>query len=505
MRLGIALALILILFIIHSCRKEIRTGTLQTTLSKADIGELQGIYSKGIVSGSGITVAAVGSSNFPNLVHGLNVKWDKYVVNNRIDNSQVVEFDMQPDSTFYLTRRTKAGDSVYYANRTSAVFIKLNDGRRLNFFMKVIEDFTSTHKSVMSSMHYTQVPATFSGIVIYYTLDRKFINGYRFKNGKKISKMGMPAANSSQQIASLTKRVNVAEPDPDPDQCGGTTIIWGIYNCEWDPDEQVFYCDGVPLWDFPDPPCDPGSGTNTGNTGVTGDPAGSGTSPTPPVDTANKKIIRGYCDGVTDDQKQQIQDALAAFKNEGCVQAKIYSYLYNSLTIQFCVSDALDNNGNPTAGGANPADNSITFQSGLISSDMDEEFFHIYQNAVYTGGTVQYLNNGKADIEFEAKFFNDIMNPPADRPGALYRNPDNVKLFYSGDIDAYNQDVADYDAWLIALTQNGTYYPKSMADVDQTQYTKFLNIFSKLNPQNGPPVNLAPQAIFKSLSLYSCK
>jgi len=89
-RVGIALAFISILFIIHSCRKDLKTSALPavTTLSSSDLSSLQAIYNKGIISGSGFATASLSSSTFPSFVHNLNVKWDKYVINNRSDNSR---------------------------------------------------------------------------------------------------------------------------------------------------------------------------------------------------------------------------------------------------------------------------------------------------------------------------------------------------------------------------------------------------------------------------------
>jgi len=195
---------------------------------------------------------------------------------------------MQADSDLIVTRQIKPGDSVFYKNKTAAVFIRLNDGTRLNFFMKVIEDYTQTHKSVIGNLHYRQIPATFTGVVVFYTLDRKFINGFRYNNGRKVAALNGTkggSSNSKLQVNSTGKTVNVAEPEPDPDDCGGETVYWDLDDCTYYPDYGAYDCgDATPVWVVPDDPCDTGGGDP--DPGVTGDPTpSSGSSSTTPPPT----------------------------------------------------------------------------------------------------------------------------------------------------------------------------------------------------------------------------
>jgi hypothetical protein len=242
--------------IINSCRKDIHTGSLQTentTLSQDDISELKALYSRGIVSGGGLATAAAASQNFTNLVHGWTVNWSKYYAVTRTDNSRVAEFNLQDDSTLYVTRKTKAGDTVHYRNRTNAVFIKFTDGRQLTFLMKVIEDYTQTKHAVISALHYRQIPATFTGLVIYYTLNRKFIYGIRYDNGKLVARLGIPPATAQKQVTGL--KINELQPPP-TSSCGGETVIYGV-TCTLDTYDEVtgdyvYDCEGVPVDVIPD-------------------------------------------------------------------------------------------------------------------------------------------------------------------------------------------------------------------------------------------------------------
>jgi len=280
-RVGIALALISILFIVHSCRKDLSTPAQQpTTLSQTDLTQLQAIYNAGISTNSSLlSVNSTGTTGANSLIQNLNVNWNSYVIKNRADNSQVVEFDMQPDAGTMLLTKPKAGDTLYIKNKSCALFIKLNNGTRLNVFMKVIEDYHLTHQSVIGNLHYRQIPATFSGQILYYTLDKKYINGYLFTNGKITGIVTMGAGpTTKQQVAGL--QTNVAQ-DADPcgwldeyceDNCGGppagNSVLYATPACS--SEYALYYVDC--------PPYDPGDDgdDDTGDTGgVTGDTGGS--------------------------------------------------------------------------------------------------------------------------------------------------------------------------------------------------------------------------------------
>jgi len=287
---GTALLLFLAFFVIHSCRKDIRmSGTQQNiALSDADISELKGIYNSGI-NASGQATTSTNGSQVSNFIRNLNVKWGNYQAYTRDDNSQVAEFELEKENFMLSTRQQKAGDTVFFRNKTEAVFIKLSNGKRLSVFMKVIEDFNQTKKSVIANLHYKQIPSTFTGSIIFYTLDRHFINGWRYNAGQIVAKLGTPgaaSANSTQQVNSTNKQVNVAKPT-----CGGVTVYWEE-DCEYDVvlDDGTVYiyynCDPVIDDVIPDICDDLAQGPPGG--GVLGDTGGStgGPTGTPPPDTS---------------------------------------------------------------------------------------------------------------------------------------------------------------------------------------------------------------------------
>lgn len=60
--------------------------------------------------------------------------------------------------------------------------------------------------SVMDKLHYNQVPYGFTGMILYYTLDRQYINGYRYLNGViqgTVSLTATPPVMSDKSVNSI--------------------------------------------------------------------------------------------------------------------------------------------------------------------------------------------------------------------------------------------------------------------------------------------------------------
>jgi hypothetical protein len=280
--------LLAIAVIVHSCRKaftanENTVAQAPKTLSQAELLTLQTIYTQRTNAIAPIGVNATGDVSGNSLIRNMNVKWDKYVINDRDDSSRVVEFDMRPDSGVAVTKQLNAGDPIRFKNKTCAVFIKFSNGKRLNFFMNVIEDYSSTNTSVINDLHYRQIPATFSGQILFYTLDKKYMKGYHYTNGKIAGTIGIVLGNttSSLQIASTKLKTNLASYEP----CGANDVYWVWYNPN-NPDDyeelylytEYYYCEA-----------------DNGGDGAPGDtPGNSGGPPsTPPCPGVTTESVRG--------------------------------------------------------------------------------------------------------------------------------------------------------------------------------------------------------------------
>jgi len=297
-RLSALLFIITTALVIHSCRKDVRMAGVQQplTLNSSDINELQGIYASGTSGSKLATLSTANGNDIGNYVRNLNVKWDKYQAYLRADNSQLAEFDIESENFLLSTNQPKAGDTAYCRNKTEAVFIKFNNGHRLNVFMKVIEDFSQTKQSVIKDLHYKQIPSTFTGLIIFYTLDRHFLNGWRYSNGKIAGAIGAPTsiAGSSIQTNSTSKKVNVAQ-----QSCGYTVITEtdGYYLA--DEDGNIIEYLGSTTYQIaqiPDicsdiDPYDNGGGASGDGGSGGGGGSGTGNNTQPPQDTTRVPCI----------------------------------------------------------------------------------------------------------------------------------------------------------------------------------------------------------------------
>lgn len=113
---------------------------------------------------------------------------------------------------------------------------------------------------------------------------------------------------------------------------------------------------------------------------------------------------------------------------------------------------------------------------------MREELYHGYQDAYYPGGTSQYINVGRSNIEFEAHLFKDIVSALETGGGVT-------------GVPLGNPKHEEYTLWLrYELTNNYTSYPKQ---INLDKYFYFLESFKQSYPKYNYPTrpDLYPNAL----------
>lgn len=198
--------------------------------------------------------------------------------------------------------------------------------------------------------------------------------------------------------------------------------------------------------------------------------------------------------------KLGIEELNRALKDRlnNCGYEAMYKYLesngrkINSISIDPSLKDP---------GAYDPRTNTITFKNNeQIYNAFSEEFIHFFQNNYYKNGIVQYLGKkGEANIEFEAKLIQDILN--------------RIKTTSSGYItyglNADSKYISDYLDWIDIITQDGTHIPNYSNLVEMKSSDKNLNywnfmqefIVNKPNYKTLIEDDLPPTAInFMSLS-----
>jgi hypothetical protein len=126
----------------------------------------------------------------------------------------------------------------------------------------------------------------------------------------------------------------------------------------------------------------------------------------------------------------------------------------------------------------------------LSAANLEEEFFHAYQNFTYPGGTTQYAGKaGSANIEFEAKVLRDINEVVNGEPG-MFAIP--------------GQQYSDF---IKNVTNNYSVFPTTFSQTQLTQYFNLLPQFIQANPGYSNDVispSLNPTAIFSLINSSPC-
>jgi hypothetical protein len=113
------------------------------------------------------------------------------------------------------------------------------------------------------------------------------------------------------------------------------------------------------------------------------------------------------------------------------------------------------------------------------------------QDSYYDGGTSQYLNTGKSNIEFEAKLYKDLVTYAELKAGTLTGIPATSPLFL------------EYETWIKQRTSNLTKYP---SQIPLDKYFYFLEAFKQAYSEYNYPTNpnLYPDALMNLIKSSPC-
>ncbi|MFD1256393.1 hypothetical protein ACFQ3S_06250 [Mucilaginibacter terrae] len=298
--------------IIYSCKKgftdqsiDAKAEVIEMT-KEVDVAVLKNLYNQAVKPSGYQTRDLAGDAN--RYIYGTEVDWDNFELVAR-QASKIIQFDVKNDTAALSLRKSTAGDLSKYRNRTSVVFLEFNDGSRLNFFMKIIEDLSQAGSvSVIDKVGYGYMPAKFNGLVMYFGLDKKFINGYRFTGGKPVKKVTLSVKDAGSAAVTNTKKPNLIE----------VCEIFDVYYswCNWvgtaDNPHQSYNCT-EPTYVYTETECTyievGGGGGDSG--GVGGDTGGGPAGPTNPgcpqvgvssVQSGKKVFkVRDECDPVEEE------------------------------------------------------------------------------------------------------------------------------------------------------------------------------------------------------------
>jgi hypothetical protein len=279
---GIALLIVLAVFVVHSCKKNQSVIKSNTTLNEAiDITKLKILYKTDTTAGK-LTVMDMGVPSSAMIKDG-TVEWDSLRTYQR-ETSKVFEFELKKPSDLW----TFGVPPTKSINKNSVIFLMFNDGTNVNLYMKVIEDLRNGTTSKIKQVHYMSIPNGFNGQVLYYTLNKHFVNGYNYVDGK-INGAFIPTDVNNDKQQTLSTRAKKGNEIYFYTMCGeaynynytagdfenGTWVDSGYQECEYG-----YYDSGG------------GYQAGSGNGGYQGDPGGAPGSSNPNI-SAQQTITNG--------------------------------------------------------------------------------------------------------------------------------------------------------------------------------------------------------------------
>ncbi len=391
----------------------------------------------------------------------------------------------------YLTTK----DERYLQNETQMVIRTKKLRNQIDgFLMTLIPDagYLKTSNFNAFSSSYRKWQKGYNGMVLYHTLDGYFANGWYISDGKVTKTIAIADPNSTID-ARLNSNQGPSNAKEGGDCVDYTTTVWmrdctdwyvnGIYqrtNCgAWYPEYKSDYI-ACPVDEY-----------------YIG--WGAGGDYNPPVvnsipSTAVKAITLNI--NLDNDGIDKLNEALQKLL-EKCG----YNVMYNFLTQNGKHFNNVYINPNKTGPAQyNSQTGDLVFQSNSdISTGLQEEFVHLFQNTIYTGGIAQYNNTGHSNIEFEAKLIEDLI---------CFLNFGACGQYAFND-ESINSN--DYARWIYRLTDNG--FPSyndllvRHSECSNKNYWDFLNAFAvdPTKPEYNYPVNsgLEPQG-FNIINSNKC-
>ena len=372
----------------------------------------------------------------------------KSAFKSRNDKVEVVETSVLSNGLFgFVTKESReewlsGGDSGYLVSLTRLVVLHYKKSDRMvSFFMTIIGDKTYLGKKEFKLWDNTYLTKDkdFNGMVLFHNTEGKFINGWRYTEGK----------------ITHTLTVNF-------EQETGIQLKSGHYDCsehivyEWFIDCTDYYtvgeidgqivsisytgtsC-GTPYMDY--------AGTSIECTYVD-DGLGNGGGYVDPSNSLNTILNSLFVNGVnlTEDQIQLLNSAFNEMEQD-CKLHAITNYLTAnnislgeiSINVSLPQTAYVDGNGNLTFAG----------DWAITTEVLSHEWFHLGQKKM---NNVSF-SDGYA--EFEAWLFFDILETI--KVGGDFASSNHQFACYK----SYTSTVEkrDYQNWLLSITKNGTAYP----------------------------------------------
>ncbi|MDB4924730.1 hypothetical protein [Mucilaginibacter sp.] len=203
------------LFIIHSCKKDLKTQQ-EAPLADADIANAKEWYTNAyplnIAAASNTKLAMQSVNSHRDFSQFMNPDWQHGKKYTRL-NREVIELPLDPASKALFALKNIENNKLYADKKNSkSSFLLLKNGQGYDAYIMTIiadSDYLKGDYSKLARNTYSKRDTGFSGLVLYFTPKGKFISGHGYKNGHLIA----PAkSTNAQQVQNTGKlKTNTAE------------------------------------------------------------------------------------------------------------------------------------------------------------------------------------------------------------------------------------------------------------------------------------------------------
>lgn len=212
---SLLLALLIILVIIHSCKKDNKSvPTLNTAIAQAKVWYESTYPIKGNTSaGKRISQTSNGAYNLSQVI---KPDW-QHTSQYKKAGKNVIEMPVDPSVKFGFA--AKIGNIATNKAYSRGYFLLLNDGKKYNAFIMMVladSDYVKNDLNKLSHNTYQKNDADFSGKVLYFTPTGDYVGGYAYRNGSLVVPGQVIQQTGNPKVESIGSNL---KPDKMVQQC----------------------------------------------------------------------------------------------------------------------------------------------------------------------------------------------------------------------------------------------------------------------------------------------
>lgn len=314
----------------------------------------------------------------------------------------------------------------------------------------------------LSKNTYLEREANFDGTILFYHPDGRFVNGWRYDNGKITHRLS-PLEKNNPLTKAWVERCyedcysyseNICENTTETDaEFGQMPVV----ECRTEWYDNCYNTCQMEWEDDPHKPGDVEGGYEPGG-------GSSGGSATPNLNKVSKK------NSLNNNDKKKLEEKIEEMRDD-CGYQELFNYAEQN---GFKIND-IKIDPSYKYSGYNPVTNEIVFKSSseIDNNSFDEEFVHFIQNNMYPGGTSQYVDKGKINLEFEAKIIQDIIcgtTSPHVSSGCQY-------------LGGKGEFVSQYAMWIDGIIRTGKFPNYNQIQLEYWTYIEGLKVVPQYNTE----------------------